>query len=90
MILNVGLGSVIVNNINIVILIVSVKDVYGYLLLDEDVKFILLVFMIGNFMLSSESVCIDVNGDVVVILCGIKVGEFIVMVMLIRNNIVVY
>ncbi|EFH5762133.1 inverse autotransporter beta domain-containing protein [Escherichia coli] len=90
MTLNVGSGSAIANNTNIVTLTASVKDVYGHPLPDEDVKFTLPASMTGNFTLSSETARTDANGDAVVTLRGTKAGEFTVTATLTRNNTVAY
>ncbi|ENX6958153.1 inverse autotransporter IatD [Escherichia coli] len=90
MTLNAGSGSAIANNTNIVTLTASVKDVYGHLLPDEDVKFTLPASMTGNFTLSSETARTDANGDAVVTLRGTKAGEFTVTATLTRNNTVAY
>ncbi len=90
MTLNVGSGSAIANNTNIVTLTASVKDVYGHPLPDEDVKFTLPASMTGNFTLSSETARTDANGDAVVTLRGTKAGEFTVTATLTRNNTVAH
>lgn len=78
---------VIVDNNDFMILIVIVVDIEGNVIVNIEVIFILLEDVKVNFMLSDGGkVIIDVEGKVKVMLKGIKVGVYIVIVLMIGGK----
>lgn len=78
---------VIVDNNDIMILIVIVVDIEGNVIVNIEVIFILLEDVRVNFMLSDGGkVVIDVDGKVKVMLKGIKVGVYIVIVLMVGGK----
>lgn len=78
---------VIVDNNDFMILIVIVVDIEGNVIVNIEVIFILLEDVKVNFMLSDGGkVIIDVEGKVKVMLKGIKVGAYIVIVLMIGGK----
>lgn len=74
---------VIVDNNDFMILIVIVVDIEGNVIVNIEVIFILLEDVKVNFMLSDGGkVITDVEGKVKVMLKGIKVGVYIVIVLM--------